>query len=337
MKRWHDKANQLFSWYTSSWKNFKREYLENQEVLLAEISYFVSGENDHRRGGATRPIDRKEIDLLTLDLFALEYFSKNVCIWGTVWGRTIPCHHFDGHMLLIQNPKFLRDRSSGTRNIRLWNFFEKPMYQENCLRWGLIVSPLRLSYAPDTKSRISAGQTFWLSIYSRLNFFRITYVSGETLEVGPYRATSSMVICSGYKILNFCEIDLLALDLFALEFLLKNLCIRSSAGGCLYKIRNFCEKNLLGLEISPLEFFSNVLYIKRSSRWIAPSCHLPDTNMLLIQYPHFQREIPSVPEDIPTVVLSGNRFSWYWGIASKFSAGMILCVCVRNNYITAKC
>ena len=36
-------------------KNFKRQFLEDQKVFLAEISNFVSGAHDNRGGGTTRP------------------------------------------------------------------------------------------------------------------------------------------------------------------------------------------------------------------------------------------------------------------------------------------
>ena len=36
-------------------KIFQREYLKNQNFCLAEISYFVSGAHDYRRGGTMKP------------------------------------------------------------------------------------------------------------------------------------------------------------------------------------------------------------------------------------------------------------------------------------------
>ena len=117
-----------------------------------------------------------------------------------------------------------------------------------------MVPPPRLSCAPDTKFEISTRSTFWLSRYFRLNSVWKASVSGEQLDECQHRATSSIVMCSWYKIRNFNEIDILALEIFPIEFRAKSFCIR------------------------------------RTARRVSISCHLLDFLMLLIQDSKFQRE-----------------------------------------------
>ena len=142
-------------------------------------------------------------------MFPPESFSKTMCIRRIAAAGALSCHLPDSNMLLIQKSNFHREGTSGFRYIRAWISFEIPLYQENSYRRGLIVPPPRLSYAPDTKLEISERSSFSLSRYSRLNFFRYISVSGEQLEVAPYRATSSIVMCSWYKTRNFSEKQLL--------------------------------------------------------------------------------------------------------------------------------
>ena len=133
-------------------------------------------------------------------------------------------------MLLIQNSKSQRERTPGFRDIPACISFQILLYQENSKRRGLIVPPLRMLYCPDTKVEISARNSFSFSKYSRLNFFWYTSVAGEQLQVVSYHA-SSIAICSWYKSRNFSEKELLVLEIFALEFHFKYLCIRRTARG----------------------------------------------------------------------------------------------------------
>ena len=68
------------------------------------------------------------------------------------------------------------------------------------------------------KLQISARKNVCLSRYSRSNLFRNTSASREQQEVGPYRATSSIVICSWYNSRNFRAKELLVIEILPLEF-----------------------------------------------------------------------------------------------------------------------
>ena len=93
---------------------------------------------------------------LVPNIFPVKFLPINLCIRRPAGGGASSCHLFDCHMLLIQSLKSQRGRSSSSQDIRTWIFFEKPLYLETRWRWGLIVPPLRLSCAPDTKLGISA-------------------------------------------------------------------------------------------------------------------------------------------------------------------------------------
>ena len=148
-----------------------------------------------------------QLFILVHEIYLFKYYSKNICIMSSTHRRAISCHLFQCHVLLIRNTKFQPD-------IPLSKFLGLSLYQEHCPSEGDVVLAPRVSCSPGRKYGTSSIYSCSFTIYSCLKIFCKDSVSRSRPVGGRFRATSSSILFSWYRIRNIGQLFLLDHEIY---------------------------------------------------------------------------------------------------------------------------